>query len=512
MSLPFSVKRYLRNLLVTSVQPLCLLLDRNHLLKSVWGEPKDFGLPDLETGMDPGELLDVLEGYAGPEPMTVPFLELPGGMVAHLHLVPSGEDLAVIYLDAREDFDRRRQIQQAAHEYRLLNENQARLLEQLRRAHHQLELKQTQLEEANRGQSRFISHMSHELRTPLASILGYSELLEKELRGKSELHTHLKAIQRGSMHLLSLIENVLDQSLLEVGKVTILPTITHMRRMLEDVRLIFASAAMERHLDLRVRIDAELPRLMEIDEVRIRQILVNLTGNAIKFTRKGSVEIGASWTDGLLQLLVSDTGPGIPAAIGEKIFIPFQRSEDLQKAGAGLGLSISKQLAQIMGGDIVLDTRYERGSRFIVTIPARPSAAPAPNTPQAREATSNSRPEAKTILLAEDDPDIREMLRLLLVDGPYEVWSVDNGRLAVETALERRPDLLIIDMNLPVLRGFTAIRQLRKAGFANPIFAITASADVRDQRAARKAGCDRYLLKPINIGHFMASVKQFLGS
>ncbi len=510
MSLPVSIKRYLRQLLVTSSRPLCLLLDERHRLKSVLGSPEDYGLPELNRGMDCGGLLDILEGFSGPDPMEIAFLELPSGKVVHLHLVPAGKDLAAIYLDATEDHERRREVQQRAHELRLLTENQAELLDQLRRAHEELREKQIQLEEANRGQSRFISHMSHEFRTPLASILGYTGLLEKQLSENRESRPHLKAIQRSAMHLLSLIENVLDQSLLEFGKITLLPTATDIRRMAEDVRLIFASGAVEHGLDLRVEVASDVPELLEIDEVRVRQILVNLTGNAIKFTPKGRVEILADWNDGDLRIMVADTGPGIAPEVGEKIFVPFERSEEIGKGGAGLGLSISRQLAQIMGGDLVLDMDYQPGSRFILTVPAKKGLARAVADAAALSKQTAKNRGNKTILLAEDDADIRELLRLILMEGSYEVWTVDNGRLAVETALEKQPDLLIIDMNLPVLPGFTAIRRLREAGFDKPIFALTASPDVRDQRAAREAGCDRYLLKPINLGHFMAVVREVL--
>ena len=237
---------------------------------------------------------------------------------------------------------------------RLLNERQTRLVGELEQAKVELEEKRQIADRASMVKSRFIASMSHEFRTPLTSVIGYTELLQSDADELSDVAAHSSAIKRSAHHLLSMVDNILDQSRIEEGNVAIHIADLDIRRVTDDIAAMMAPLAAEKLLAFAAFVDTNVPKKIRVDEVRLRQILVNLVGNAIKFTDQGEVKLELSWADNVLTFSVADTGPGIPEDQRTRIFEAFHRIEghDTGKRGTGLGLNITARLVELLDGRI----------------------------------------------------------------------------------------------------------------------------------------------------------------
>ena len=296
---------------------------------------------------------------------------MQNGRAANVEIFPEPDFTIVVLIDATQQRNQQQAIQQKANELKLLTHRQERLMEALKIARDDLAIKRHQAEEANLAKGRFISGMSHEFRTPLTSILGYVELLRTQAHTSRTEMEHLDAIERSSKYLLSLIENVLDEARLESEELLLCPAPTDLVSMADDVASIFTPLAAQKRIEFRRIVD--VPWSVELDGMRLRQVLINLLGNAFKFTDKGSVTLELVWRRNRLSTRVSDTGPGIPSEEMDKIFRPFHRANRLNDEGAGLGLTISKQLIELMGGELSVESKKNLGSRFHFSIPAATS-------------------------------------------------------------------------------------------------------------------------------------------
>jgi PAS domain S-box-containing protein len=385
-------------------------------------------------------------------------------------------------------------------------------------------------EAANLAKSEFLANISHELRTPMTAILGYAELLAGHKVPEEKNGKCLEAIQRNGSVLLRLIDDILDLSKIEAGKMTIDPIDVSPWRIVEEVLSLTGIRAEEKGLDLHVDYQYPLPEIIKTDPVRLRQILVNLVGNAIKFTEQGSVRIAVSCSDLhetslRLQFAVRDTGIGISPERIEDLFQPFiqvDSSVTRRLGGSGLGLAISRRLAMLLGGQVEVVSQLGRGSTFTLTIdvgrldgvgtldspPGHALTGP-PTGPEHAERFQGR------VLLVEDDPDSRDVVRAMLQEAGLDVDEAENGQEAFRkpfaSATEERPyDLVLLDMQMPEMDGYEAARRLRSVGWKGAIIALTAHAMSGDREKCLEAGCDDYLSKPISEKDLAAMLARYL--
>ena len=316
--------------------------------------------------------------------------------------------------------------------------------------------------ELRRG-SELLTRMSHEIRSPMTSILAYADILLGRLRDADDIEC-VKTIKQGGNHLLELIGDILDLSKIGSGKLKINREIVPLPALLNDVHSLMGVRAKEKNLPLLLQYQGTIPESVETDRTRLRQILFNLVSNAIKFTAEGSVKINARWlpSDSVLEIEVSDTGIGIPNEQQARLFQPFVQAESaitLGQEGTGLGLAITKQLVEMMGGEISFESVLNRGSTFRVRIPmaCSPAAAPEPNNGAICIA---SRRKGR-ILLVDDNQAVCKALRRLLETSGYEVAVAFDGQSALETARAFQPDAFVLDLKLPDMNGYELLRRLK---------------------------------------------------
>ncbi len=396
-----------------------------------------------------------------------------------------------------------------------------------RRDMEQERVERLRAESENRSKSEFLAHLSHELRTPLSAILGFTELLQKT-HTDQDAQGYLKIVHRNGKHLLGLLNDILDLSKIEAGKLELEPQTVYLSSFITDVYFLMHGAAVDKNLQLRLEAPNPLPQTIETDPTRLRQILLNLLGNAIKFTDEGEVAIGVELrtTAGgdMLYFTVRDTGIGICHSALEEIFQPFVQSRDSYaqpRAGTGLGLAISRQLVQRLGGEIQVHSVPGEGSEFTFYVnPGNISEVPrAPFTltfdtaePPAPETTSF----AGRVLVVDDLRDIRMLIGHFVATSGVEVEYASNGREALERIEKYREagrpgfDLVLMDIHMPVMDGLTAAKALRATGFDRPLVALTAAHMKGDMDNCLAAGFTAYLSKPVDQAQILACLQRFL--
>ncbi len=355
-------------------------------------------------------------------------------------------------------------------------------------------------EESYKLKSQFISHMTHELRTPLAAIMGFNRLLGEREHTEKSSSQYTKVIEKNSHHLMTLINNMLDQGKIEAGQMKISKTPGRIREVIEDVVATLSNMAAEKHLKIRTEFREPYPATLEFDTFRLRQVLLNLIGNAIKFTDEGLIAARMEWAANELTIVVLDSGPGMSKDVQERIFIPFKQGADNTQhtyGGTGLGLAISRNLCELMSGTLTVESEVGKGSAFSIRIPATPCADAEATISTPYVASTVQRLEG-CVLLADDNDDIRDLITRLLKKQGVTVIPASDGRQAVEIALKEHPDVVLMDMEMPIMDGRAATRLLRERGFTRPIFAMTAYPEGPEVEQALKEGFDGYLEKPVN--------------
>ncbi len=383
-------------------------------------------------------------------------------------------------------------------------------------------------EAANRAKSEFLANMSHEIRTPMAAITGFTELLLSRERPPEEQREYLTTIQRNAESLLAIISDILDLSKIEAEKLQLAHMDWPPRQVVEEVETLMQEQAKKKGLRLEVNYLEPLPSAIHTDPGRLRQILVNLVGNAIKFTEFGGVRITVRSVPrhggrAQIQFEVADTGVGISAEAVKVLFEPFTQvdmSSSRHYGGTGLGLSISQRLAEMMGGQIELESEPGKGSTFTLTIDAGPSqeAAP-PNSPRERDewtATGVCDSLRGRVLLADDIPDMAKLMQRTLQSTRLQVELAENGRVAYEKAMASKAagkpyHLILMDIRMPVMDGYEATRRLRKDGWEGPIVALTSHSMRGDREKCLEAGCDDYLSKPVSQARLFEALERYLG-
>jgi two-component system sensor histidine kinase/response regulator len=373
--------------------------------------------------------------------------------------------------------------------------------------------------EANRAKSIFLAHMSHELRTPLNAILGFAELLQRD-HGMSDDHREsLAIIVRSGEHLLGLINDVLSLSKIEAGESTLYPVDFQPRKLLESLRDMFRLRAEARGLGLVFEGLADVPRFVRGDEGKLRQVLINLLGNAVKFTETGGVALRVRWSDSAASFEVEDTGAGIEADEMDRLFEPFAQARAGIRAqeGTGLGLAICRDVVRLMGGELGVSSEVGRGTRFSFTIDL-PEVASEVRPEESRRVIgiAPGQPECR-ILIVDNDADGRLLLTRLLTAVGFAVRHAADGRQGIAAWAEWHPDLVWMDMRMPVLDGYEATREIRRIEHESPtkrrtaIVALTASAFEHDRPAIFGAGCDDIVAKPFKESTVFDAIVRHVG-
>jgi len=374
-----------------------------------------------------------------------------------------------------------------------------------RRSQWQLAIHKREIaEQASLAKSRFLATLGHEVRTPMTGVLGMSELLlETPLEPRQR--NYVEAIRRAGDHLMRLVNDALDLARIEAGKLELDLQDFDLHALVDDVGALMSPVAEQRGLVFNVGVDARVPQVVHGDPVRVRQILLNLLGNAVKFTDQGEVALHVGQDDdGVLRLVVRDTGPGLSEEQKLRLFRRFEQADGARTTtrygGSGLGLAICQELAVAMAGDIVIESTPGQGALFIVRLPLPVgSSLPEHDRRQARRALRHL-----DLLLVEDDPTVAEVIANLLRIQGHRVAHAAHSLAALGDVAVARFDLALLDLDLPGMDGLSLARQLRLQGFAQPLVAVTARADADAEQQARAAGFDGFLRKPVT-GEMLAA-------
>jgi signal transduction histidine kinase/CheY-like chemotaxis protein len=391
-----------------------------------------------------------------------------------------------------------------------------------------LQAAQAKAEQASRLKSEFLANMSHEIRTPMTAIIGFAGLLADELTDP-EQNSAADTIRQNGEFLLEIINDILDLSKIEAGELTIEKYRCLPHQLVAEVASLMRVRAVAKGLELEIEHDGPVPEIINTDPTALRQILVNLVGNAAKFTERGGIRILMRLSEEgerpMLQFDVVDSGIGMTSEQMSKLFRPFTQADASMSrrfGGTGLGLAISQRLAALLGGNITVSSTLGAGSTFRLTIDPG-SLDGIRMLDQVREAelptrrSAGSLPKLRVnsrVLLAEDGPHNQRFLTIFLVKAGADVTIAANGAIAVEMALNAAAagtpfDVVLMDMQMPVLDGYNATRKLRAQGYAGPIIALTAHAMSDDRQKCLEAGCDDYATKPIERAHLLELVAEY---
>lgn len=513
MKIPPQVVDYLQEMFSADARPACFQVDSEYRLTGAWGDTEWCGFESVSTGSDILQFAPYLFGLLDTAPRVIEFMSVPGEMVAHVHTLPAENGHFIVLLNAKQEHDAIQAQQQAVNELRLMHASQQRLIgrqrdliSELVEAKAELDHHRKDAERSSSSKGQFIAMMSHEFRTPLASIINYAELASDPNAAESTVLKSVEAIARSARHLNALVEAVLDDARLDAGQIELCDTEFDLHQLLDDLSAMMAPMAADKELSFVCQVDPAVPRMIRADEVRLRQILINLLGNAIKFTRDGGIQLVTTYADGCLVSSVADTGPGISIEDQERVFRAFERvGTQPGETGAGLGLTISLRLARLMGGEISLDSTADQGCTIAVTLPitlgnstSMPSAGAL--SPPA-EATHATKPIS--VLVCDDDEDMLALAEYYLHRAGYGLIVATDGKEALSKILAYEPDIVLMDCNLPGMSGLDAAKELRVRGYLKPIVALTASR-LTEEDKARFTSCFR---KPASMQELLAEIK-----
>jgi len=391
-----------------------------------------------------------------------------------------------------------------------------------RKQKEQAEREREAAEAANKSKSEFLASMSHEIRTPMNAIFGFTELLEDQMESPLQKQ-YLSAIASSGKTLLSLINDILDLSKIEAGKLEIQINDINPRTLFTEIEHIFSIKVKEKGLDLILHIDSSIPETLAMDEVRIRQILFNLVGNAVKFTDTGHIEVAliqdkTKETEQGLHLIfkVADTGIGIPETQKALIFDAFKQTEGQSQAkygGTGLGLAITKRLVEMMGGTITVESESGKGSSFAFNIPdVRPGQFVEESVETEEIDIESVVFDKGMLLIVDDDPDTRSLFRGFLKNQALDIVEAENGQEGVDMARLYQVDLILMDLRMPVMNGFEAIKIIKSDDTIKdiPIVIVTASVMKDSETNILSSGCDGYLKKPLRKKDLITEIMRFI--
>ena len=394
------------------------------------------------------------------------------------------------------------------------NEQLAGEIEQRTRMEQELISARQQAEQASEAKTYFLAHMSHELRTPLNGIIGYSQLLSQGTESDEETTEYVSAISRCADHLLELINRILDLSKIEQGRMDIQSAPFSLRQLLDDVIAVIQPRADSRRLSLNQIRDEDVPATVEGDASKLRQILINLLGNAVKFTEQGSIALEVRWMGAdRIAFIVRDTGMGISAKDLERVFEPFQQAGTLpqqwRQEGTGLGLAISRRLAEMMGSELVAVSEEGKGSQFSFIL-----RLPATDKPIANELNSDSvkltTGQNYRVLIVDDVQHNRDALARQLKRMGFDVETAESGTEALAAMQKQPAHLIFMDIRMPGMDGITCAAEMRKRFEKLAILAFTASVFDADVNSEILKNFDGLILKPVDLGQVVMAISKCL--
>lgn len=397
--------------------------------------------------------------------------------------------------------------------------------QQLQESIKQAKILAEEAQQANKAKSEFLANMSHEIRTPMNAIIGFTDLLaETDNEDKAQQEEYLRLVRDSSHNLLSLINDILDFSKIEAGKLNIEKSKCSLNNLLESLESMMQAQAINKDIEFKIIEGSSLPANIMTDETRLRQCLINLTNNAIKFTEEGYVHVKVTLQDiknkPYIQFDIEDTGIGIPKEKQKSIFESFSQADastTRRFGGTGLGLTITKQLSKMLGGDLTLSSEEGKGSVFTLTIPVGLELKD--QTPLDRDNMKENFDQKLNfneinfegrILVAEDSKANQILIKSLLKKIGLEVELVEDGKKATQKAESEDFDLIFMDMQMPNMNGYQATEYLRKKGYKLPVIALTAHVMKGDDNKCINAGCNDYLPKPINRVKLVNILRKYL--
>ncbi len=409
--------------------------------------------------------------------------------------------------------------------------------QELRETMSELKKSKEAAEVANKAKSTFLANISHELRTPLNAILGFSQLLINAAKSSAEPEKNIfkdqlenvEIIHHSGEHLLALINDVLEMSKIEAGRMTLHEKSFDLREMMQGLEEMFLLRAEEKHLTLTFDIHEEVPQFIFTDDGKLRQIIMNLLGNAVKFTEHGGIALVVGVKNNIevadiekakdqisLQFNISDTGPGIDQKDLESIFRPFIQAESVKNSeGTGLGLSISREFAELLGGTLTAKSLPGQGSTFTLVLPVIKTESPDETLmlPSRRVLSVEHGDQITKVLIVDDKPVNRMLLNKLLSPLGFAVKEAENGKQAIDIWEEWNPNIILMDMRMPIMDGYEATRRIKTTmkGQATVIIAVTASALEEDRELILSEGCDGYIRKPFRDVEIFEEFEKQLG-
>jgi PAS domain S-box-containing protein len=378
------------------------------------------------------------------------------------------------------------------------------------------------LQQANRAKSVFLANMSHEIRTPMNAILGFSQLMLRDQDLTPRQCQYLGTINRSGEHLLALINDILEMSKIEAGRTTLNPSTFDLTVLLRDLEMMFRVRTNEKKLSFSVETIGDVPQYIVTDINKLRQVFINVLGNAVKFTEQGGIGLRLRAerecaTGPFLRVEIEDTGPGISPDDQAKLFRQFEQTKTGQQAGTGtgLGLAISREFVCLMGGDITVNSQVGKGSVFVIRLPLKEGKAQAVEAKDKPRHVLRLQPEQAScrVLIVDDVEDNRELLAQLLAPVGFEIRLATNGAEAVHEFEQWRPHLILMDFRMPVMDGHEAIRRIRAlpGGAAPKIIAVTASAMDENRQELMEIGADDFISKPFREAEVFQKIHAHVG-
>lgn len=402
------------------------------------------------------------------------------------------------------------EISQLAHAFNFMLNQEKKSQEEIKKA-------KNQAEEANKAKSIFLANMSHEIRTPMNAILGHSQILQRDPTLSTDHKKSIEAINKGGEHLLSLINDILDMSKIEAGKIKILPVSFNLHHLIREVGELFQLRIAQKNLEFKIELYPDLPELIFADKNRIRQILLNLLGNAVKFTDKGSIKMDAGLAENQIRISVSDTGPGIPQASHRKIFDAFEQADQGMRTttGTGLGLSISQNIARLMGGTIYVESTLGKGSDFFFTFDFEKGDVKDIEEKPPAMAVKQIKPDHAPvkILVVDDKTENQLVISKFLTSIGFTIKTAENGKKALETYQSWLPQAIIMDVIMPVMDGKEATKKIKALDINHDvaIIALSASALDEDQQEILSCGADAFVKKPFQAAELLEEIRHHVG-
>ncbi len=386
--------------------------------------------------------------------------------------------------------------------------------ERLKQAKETAECARIEAQGANRAKSTFLANMSHELRTPLNGILGYVQIFERDKSLTEKQKEGVKIVRQSGEYLLTLISDILDLSKIEAGQIELYPTDFQFEKFLSSIIDLFRMRAAQKGLSFIYEPLSQLPEGIHADEKRLRQILINLLGNAIKFTEKGGIAFKIGYDDIKIRFQIEDTGIGIAPEEIDNIFLPFQQAgdHDYRAEGTGLGLAITKNLVEIMGGKLYVESHQGQGTKFWLSL-VLPEVFGLANVNSATAPTIvGYEGETQKILVVDDKWENRAVLVGLLMPLGFEVFEAANGQECIEQSPEVLPDIILMDLVMPIMNGFETTRKLRTLPQTQttPVIAISASVFDYHQRESLESGCNDFIPKPVRAEILLKLLEEYL--